>query len=70
MEGFKETPDRHRYHTSLLIVTVTLGRGLIPMITNTFHKDLYLIFFFMSLIYSTKVCYFWNFAFLDLGGEK
>ena len=24
----------------------------------------------MSLMYSTKVCYFWNFAFLDLGGEK
>ena len=45
MEGFKETPDRHRYHTSVLIVTVTLERGLIPMITNTFHKDLYLIFF-------------------------
>ena len=40
MGGFKETPERHRYHTSVLIVTVTLGRGLIPVITNTFHKDL------------------------------
>ena len=32
--------ERHRYHTSVLIVTVTLGRGLIPVITNTFHKEL------------------------------
>ena len=24
----------------------------------------------MSLIYSTKVCYFWNFAFLDLWGAE
>lgn len=51
MEGFKEAPDRHRYHTSVLIVTVTLERGLIPMITNTFHKGLYLIFFHVPHIF-------------------
>lgn len=62
MEGFKEAPNRHRNHTSILIVTRTSGRGLIPLITNIFHKDLYLDFFFMSLIYSKKISYFWNFA--------
>lgn len=58
MEGFKEAPNRHRHHISVLIVTRTSGRGLIPLITNIFHKDLYLDFFFMPLIYSMKIITF------------
>lgn len=71
MEGFKEAPDR----TQISHICFDSHCDPRKRSNSNDHKyisqGLILDFFFMSLIYSTKICYFWNFAFLDFSvGEK
>lgn len=68
MWRFKEEPDRQISHISFDSHGDTRKRSN-PTDHKYISQGLPLGFFFMSLIYSMKICYVWNFVFL-MGKEN